>query len=186
MSRPATVVLAVTGSIAAYKAPFVLRGLRKLGHRVLPIMTPSATRFVGEATLAGLSGEPVHVQMFGSGDPGERHVELAAQADVIAVVPATADVLARMAAGRADDLVTATLLCARGSVVVAPAMHPRMWDHAATRRNVATLRSDGVSFVGPIEGEVASGDSGVGRMAEPDAIVQEIVAALARARGQSA
>lgn len=182
MSRPATIVLAVTGSIAAYKAPFVLRGLRKLGHRVRPIMTPSATRFVGEATLAGLSAEPVHTAMFAPGIAGELHVELAAEADVIAVVPATADVLARMAAGRADDLVTATILCGRGPVVVAPAMHPRMWDHAATRRNVATLLADGVSFVGPVEGEVASGDSGVGRMAEPETVVEAIVAAIARSR----
>lgn len=182
MSRPGTVVLAVTGSIAAYKAPFVLRGLRKLGLRVLPIMTPSATQFVGEATLAGLSGEPVHTSMFAPGVAGERHVELAAQADVVAVVPATADVLARMAQGRADDLVTATLLCARGPVVVAPAMHPRMWEHPATRRNVATLTGDGVAFVGPIDGEVASGDRGIGRMAEPETIVDAIVAAIARSR----
>lgn len=186
MSRPATVVLAVTGSIAAYKAPFVLRGLRKLSHRVVPIMTPSASRFVGEATLAGLSGEAVHTTMWAPGIPGELHVELAAEADVIAVVPATADVLARLAQGRADDLVTATVLCARGPVVVAPAMHPRMWAHPAVRRNVATLVGDGVGFVGPVDGEVASGDSGTGRMAEPDAIVTAIVAALARTRETTA
>jgi phosphopantothenoylcysteine decarboxylase/phosphopantothenate--cysteine ligase len=186
VSRPGCVVLAVTGSIAAYKAPAVLRGLRARGHRVLPIMTESAARFVGEATLAGLSGEAVHTSMFAPGTSGELHVELAAQADVVAVVPATADVLARMAQGRADDLVTATALCARGPVIVAPAMHPRMWANPAVQRNVRLLESDGVALAGPVDGEVASGERGVGRMAEPEAIVDAIVDAIARGREQIA
>lgn len=175
MTRPATIVLAVTGSIAAYKAPFVLRALRKLGHRVIPLMTASAQRFIGASTLAGLAGEPVHLDMWDPSRPGELHVDLAARADAIAIVPATADALARLASGRADDLVTATALCARAPVVVVPAMHPRMWSHPATRRNAATLRGDGVVFVGPVDGEVASGDAGVGRMAEPDVIVAAIL-----------
>lgn len=175
MTPSATIVLAVTGSIAAYKAPFVLRGLRKAGFRVVPLMTRSAPHFVGASTLAGLAGEPVHSDMWDPTTPGELHVELAALADVIALVPATADSLARLAHGRADDLVSATVLCARGPVLVAPAMHPAMWAHPATQRNVATLRADGVTFVGPESGEVASGDVGVGRLAEPDAIVAAIV-----------
>ncbi len=186
MSRPATILLAVTGSIAAYKAPFVLRGLGRLGHRVCPVMTASAQRFIGAATLAGLAGEPVHIDMFDAGTAGELHVDLAARADVIAIVPATADVLARLAQGRADDLVTAIVLCARSPVVVAPAMHPMMWSHPATRANVATLRDHGVTFIGPDDGEVASGDAGVGRMAEPESIVAAIVGALARARETTA
>jgi phosphopantothenoylcysteine decarboxylase/phosphopantothenate--cysteine ligase len=187
VSPRATIVLAVTGSIAAYKAPFVLRGLRKEGFRVLPIMTRSATQFVGASTLAGLAGEPVRSDMWDPATSGELHVEIASAADVIAIVPATADTLSRLAQGRADDLLTATVLCARCPVLVAPAMHPAMWSHPATQRNVAILRADGVTFVGPEEGEVASGDSGVGRLAEPDAVVAAImglVSALGAGRGE--
>jgi phosphopantothenoylcysteine decarboxylase/phosphopantothenate--cysteine ligase len=179
------VVLAVTGSIAAYKAPIVLRALRKRGARVIPILTRSAERFLGRATLAGLAGEPAHVDMFEPSMAGELHVELAALADVIAIVPATADVLARLAQGRADDLVTATALCAACPVLVAPAMHPRMWAHPATRRNLEALRGDGVIVIGPEEGEVASGDTGLGRMSEPDAVASAIDTILDRARGAS-
>ncbi len=176
--RP-TVVLAVTGSIAAYKAPIVARRLMERGIRVIPVMTRSALEFVGRATLSGLTGETVRTDAFDAGSAGELHVELGAVADVVAIVPATADVIARLAAGRADDLVTATCLCAIAPVVLAPAMHPRMWDHPATRRNVATLEADrGVRFVGPVAGPVASGDVGMGRMAEPDVIVAAILQAL--------
>ncbi len=178
-----TVVLAVTGSIAAYKAVEVARLLRKAGVRVLPIMTASATRFVGPATLAGICDQRVLTEMFatepGAAAPGEQHVALAAAADVIAIVPATADLLASLAAGRADDLVRATLLCARCPVVAAPAMHPRMWSHPATQRNVEQLARDGrLSLVGPVHGEVASGDVGLGRMAEPGDIAEHILATL--------
>jgi phosphopantothenoylcysteine decarboxylase / phosphopantothenate---cysteine ligase len=173
----ATIALAVTGSIAAYKAVEVARLLVKSGASVLPIMTASATRFVGPVTLSGICGAPVALDMWDSSFAGELHVSLAERADVLAIVPATADVLARLAAGRADDVVTATALCARGPVVVAPAMHPRMWDHAATRANVATLASR-VRFVGPVDGPVASGDSGMGRLAEPVDIVRAIEGAL--------
>jgi len=178
MSRP-VVVLAITGSIAAYKAPIVARLLLKRGARVIPLLTKSAREFIGSATLSGLTGERVHSSAFGEGVAGELHVDLAKQADVIAVVPATADTLARLAAGRADDLLTATALCAKCTVVLAPAMFPNMWSHPATQRNVAALAEDGrVVFVGPVLGEVASGDLGVGRMAEPEAIVDAIFSAL--------
>lgn len=176
--RP-VVALAVTGSVAAYKAAIVARLLVKAGARVIPVMTRSACEFLGRATLAGITGERVRDDMFEPGAPGELHVDLGSEADMLVIAPATADVLARMAAGRADDLVTALALCARGPVLVAPAMHPRMWAHPATQRNVAALVADGrVELVGPVDGEVASGERGVGRMADPETIA---AAALARA-----
>jgi phosphopantothenoylcysteine decarboxylase/phosphopantothenate--cysteine ligase len=175
--RP-TIALAVTGSIAAYKTAIIARLLIKAGARVIPVMTHSAKAFVGAATLSGISGEAVRDDMFASGVAGELHVDLAREADVVVIAPATADFLARLAAGRADDLVTALCLCAKGPVLAAPAMHPRMWAHPSTRRNVAMLLADGLELVGPVDGEVASGESGLGRMADPEIIA---AAALARA-----
>jgi phosphopantothenoylcysteine decarboxylase/phosphopantothenate--cysteine ligase len=173
--RSRVVALAVTGSVAAYKAVETARLLVKRGYRVIPLMTPSATRFVGPVTLSGICGEPVATDMWDPSYPGELHVAIGGRADLIAVVPATADFLARLAQGRADDLVTATVLCARGPVLVAPAMHPRMWSHPATQRNVAELRRLGsVQLVGPVVGPVASGDVGMGRMEEPAAIALAI------------
>jgi phosphopantothenoylcysteine decarboxylase/phosphopantothenate--cysteine ligase len=175
-----TIALCVTGSIAAYKAVEVARLLIKAGHRVLPVMTTSAARFIGPVTLAGVCGESVAMNMWDHTFAGEMHVRLAGQADIVAIVPATADVLARLAHGRADDLVAALALCARGPVIAAPAMHPRMWLHPATRRNVAEIAAQGlVKLVGPLSGEVASGDVGEGRMAEPEAVVAAILALLA-------
>ncbi|MBX3262900.1 MAG: bifunctional phosphopantothenoylcysteine decarboxylase/phosphopantothenate--cysteine ligase CoaBC [Labilithrix sp.] len=174
-SRARVVALAVTGSVAAYKAVEVARLLIKSGHRVLPLMTASATRFVGPVTLSGICGEPVATDMWDPAYPGELHVAIADRADVLAIVPATADALARLAQGRADDLVTATALCARGPVLVAPAMHPRMWSHPATQANVAALVSQGrVRLAGPVVGPVASGDVGMGRMAEPVEIARAV------------
>ena len=121
-----TVALAVSGSIAAYKAAEVARLLIKDGARVLPIMTRSAQQFLGATTLSGLCGERVHDDMWDPSFAGELHVDLARRADVVALIPATADLLARLAQGRADDLVTALALCAKGPVIAAPAMHPRM------------------------------------------------------------
>jgi phosphopantothenoylcysteine decarboxylase/phosphopantothenate--cysteine ligase len=178
-----TIALCVTGSIAAYKAVLVARLLVQAGATVVPVMTASATKFVGPATLAGICGASVKLDMF-DGSPGEVHVELGALADAVLVVPATADVIARFAEGRADDLVTALVLCAKGAVLAAPAMHPRMWEHPAIRRNVEELRRLGrVTLVGPVEGVVASGESGMGRMAEPEAIVEALGAALGAGRG---
>jgi phosphopantothenoylcysteine decarboxylase/phosphopantothenate--cysteine ligase len=143
------------------------------------VFTASASRFVGEATFSGLTGNAVASDMFDRGTPGELHVELARQSDLVLVVPATADVLARFADGRADDLVTATVLCATCPVMVVPAMHPSMWSHPATQRNVARLETDGrVERVGPVYGEVASGERGVGRMAEPEEIVFAVIRKL--------
>ncbi len=169
-----TVVLAVTGGIAAYKAVEVARLLKKLGARVLPVLTKNATKFVGSVTFSGITGEAVHEDLWDAGVSGELHVLLAAEADLIAVVPATADSIARMASGRCDDLVTATLLCTQSPVLVAPAMHPQMWKHPATAHNTNLLRDRGTLFVGPVDGPVASGESGLGRMAEPSEIVSAI------------
>jgi len=165
------VLLAVTGSIAAYKAVLLLRLLKKAGAHVEVLLTDTARRFVGAATFSGL-GAPVHDDMFSA--PGELHVTLGQRADVLLVAPATADVLARLRQGRADDLLTATALCLRGRLLLAPAMHPTMWHAPAVRENVALLQARGAELIGPVVGEVASGDSGMGRMAEPE----EIVAAL--------
>jgi phosphopantothenoylcysteine decarboxylase/phosphopantothenate--cysteine ligase len=173
-------VLGISGSIAAYKSVEVARLLVKAGARVTPLMTPSAKRFVGEVTLAGICGQPVISDMFAPGRGGEIHVALGGEADVVALVPATAELLAALAQGRADDVVRATALCADCPVLAAPAMHPRMWQHPATTRNVETLAADGrVALIGPLDGEVASGDSGMGRMAEASDIAAAILAACA-------
>ncbi len=172
LKREIDVLLGVTGSIAAYKAVEIARLFIKQQRNVQVLMTPSARRFVGAATFAGITGREVYTELFASS--GELHVELAQRAQRILVAPATADVLARFATGRADDLLTATLLCSDGPITLAPAMHPRMWQHPATQHNVRLLRERGVDFVGPAHGAVASGDVGWGRLAEP----ADIVAAL--------
>lgn len=174
------VVLCVTGSIAAYKSAPLLRLLTAAGAEVEVAMTRSARRFVGEATFSGLTGRPVRTSAFDRGASGELHVELAQRAELIVIAPATADVLARLATGRADDLVTSVALSAACPVLAAPAMHPTMWEHPATQRNVAQLACDGrVTLVGPVEGQVASGARGLGRMAEPEAIAAAALSVLA-------
>ena len=149
------------------------------GIAVVPVMTDSATRFLGPLTLSGICGTPVVRDMFDAGYGGEVHVDLGRSLDLVLVVPATADLLARLAQGRADDIVSALSLSVACPVLVAPAMHTRMWRHPATQRNVATLRSDGrVTLIGPVEGPLASGETGPGRLSDPE----EIVAAAASAR----
>ncbi len=175
-----TVALVVTGSIAAFKAALVARLLVKAGAKVLPVMTRAAREFLGPATLSGITGRPVPDGMWDPSFPGEMHVAVAAEADLVLVVPATADFLARLAQGRAEDLATALCLVAGVPILAAPAMHPKMWAHPATQRNVGMLRADGrVRFLGPDTGLVASGDEGPGRMVEPEAIFAATVAALA-------
>ena len=177
--RGRSVALVVTGSIAAYKAAEVARLLVKAGATVLPVMTKAATEFLGATTLSGITGHAAAIDMWDKAVSGELHVTLASRADVVCVAPATADSLSRFAHGRADDLVAALVLCARGPVVVAPAMHPRMWDHPATALNVRALEQQGrVRLVGPVVGEVASGEHGMGRMAAPEDIVSAVAAAL--------
>ncbi len=176
---PPRIALLVTGGIAAYKAPIIARELVRRGAEVRVAMTASAQRFVGPLTFAGLLGSTPIVDL-SDASGGEAHVELAAWADLLLVAPATANVLAKMAHGLADDIVSATLLCARGQVTVAPAMHTRMWEHPATQENVETLRQRDVAFVGPVHGALASGDEGAGRMAEPERIAEAAIHALSR------
>src|SRR3954470_18963165 len=144
------ITVCVTGSVAAYKAVLLVRALLKDGAFVEVVLTHGAREFVGAATFSGLTGRRVLTDVFDAEHPGELHVDLAARSDMILVVPATADVLARLASGRADNLVTALALCASCPLLVAPAMHPNMWSHPATQRNVASLAADKrVGFVGP-------------------------------------
>jgi phosphopantothenoylcysteine decarboxylase/phosphopantothenate--cysteine ligase len=160
------VILGVGAGIAAYKACELLRLLKETGHRVRVIPTPDALRFVGEPTWAALSGEPVTTEVWS--DVAEvPHVRLGQTADLVLVVPATADLLARAAAGMAQDLLTATLLTARCPVMYAPAMHTEMWEHSATQHNVATLRERGAIVVDPAAGRLTGADSGKGRLPEP-------------------
>ena len=177
------VALAVCGSIAAYKAVIVARELVGHGVAVTPVMTESAAHFVGPLTLSGICGRAVVRSMFDPSYSGEVHVDLGQSVDLVLIAPATADVLARLATGRADDIVTALALSAQCPVLAAPAMHSRMWHHPATQRNVATLRADGrVKLVGPVDGPLASGESGMGRLADPDAIVTAALLLLAGQR----
>jgi phosphopantothenoylcysteine decarboxylase / phosphopantothenate---cysteine ligase len=174
------VVLGVGGGIAAYKACEVLRGLTESGHRVRVLPTESALSFVGAATFEALSGQPVHTGVFAD-VPRVPHVRLGQQADLVLVAPATADLLARAAHGRADDLLTATLLTARCPVVFFPAMHTEMWEHPATQDNVALLRSRGAVVTEPANGRLTGSDTGPGRLADPDEIVDLAKLLLARA-----
>jgi phosphopantothenoylcysteine decarboxylase / phosphopantothenate---cysteine ligase len=174
------ITLCVSGSIAAYKAAVLARSLLRAGATVQPVMTEAAAQFLGRSTLEGLTGRLVRSNMFeGAGEP---HVDLARWSHLLLIAPATADLLARLAQGRADDLVTATALCARCPVVIAPAMHPTMWEHPLTQSNVARLRElPGWTLLGPVFGEVASGDKGEGRMLEPEQIAAALPGLLARA-----
>jgi len=164
------VILGVGGGIAAYKACEVLRGLIETGHDVRVVPTEAALRFVGAATFEALSGQPVHADVFVD-VPEVPHVRLGKEADLVLVVPATADVLARAAHGVADDLLTATLLTARCPVAFFPAMHTEMWEHPATRDNVALLRARGAVVTEPAAGRLTGADTGKGRLADPAEIV---------------
>ncbi len=176
------VVLGVSGGIAAYKAALVARTLRKAGATVQVVMTEAATRFVGPATFEGLTGRRVWTDVFD--DPAAiAHVQVAREADVAVFAPATANVLAKFAVGLADDMVSGVYTCLTCPVVVAPAMHTEMWLHAATRANVETLRSRGVTIVGPDEGELAGGDVGPGRLVDVGVLVDAVVAALGQRSG---
>jgi phosphopantothenoylcysteine decarboxylase/phosphopantothenate--cysteine ligase len=163
------IVLGVAGGIAAYKAAHVLRSFTEAGHDVRVVPTRAALEFVGRATWEALSGHPVTSEVF-EDVPEVAHVRLGRQADLVVVAPATADLLARAASGRADDLLAATLLTATCPVLMAPAMHTEMWQHPATRANVATLRERGVHVLDPDSGRLTGADSGPGRLPEPDAI----------------
>jgi len=176
------ILLIVGGGIAAYKAAELIRLLRTRGHAVRCVMTEAAHHFVTPMTLAALSEDKVYTTLWDLKDEAEMgHIQLSRQADLIVVAPATADLMARMTAGLANDLATTLLLATDTPVLVAPAMNVRMWGHAATVRNVAQLRADGVTVMTPDEGIMACGEYGPGRLPEPPAIVAAIEAMLAPA-----
>ncbi|MBY9061401.1 bifunctional phosphopantothenoylcysteine decarboxylase/phosphopantothenate--cysteine ligase CoaBC [Sphingomonas yunnanensis] len=177
MSR---ILLIVGGGIAAYKSCELVRELRRRGHRVRCVLTEGGAHFVTAMTLAALSEDKVYTDLWDLKDEAEMgHIQLSREADLVVVAPATADLLARMAAGLANDLATTLLLATDKPVLAAPAMNVRMWLHAATQRNVARLRADGVTVMEPDEGAMACGEFGPGRLPEPLAIAQRIERALA-------
>jgi phosphopantothenoylcysteine decarboxylase/phosphopantothenate--cysteine ligase len=174
------ILLIVGGGIAAYKACELIRLCRKASIAVRCVTTAAAQHFVTPMTLAALSENQVFTSLWDLKDEAEMgHIQLSREADLVVVAPATADLMAKMAAGIADDLATTVLLATDKPVLVAPAMNVRMWHHPATRRNVATLRGDGVTVLEPDEGPMACGEFGAGRLPEPAAILAAIQAALA-------
>jgi len=173
------VLLIVGGGVAAYKALELTRLLRKAGVGVRPILTHAGAQFVTPLSLAALAEDKVYSELFSLTDEAEMgHIQLSRSADLVVVAPATADLMAKAAHGLAVDLASTTLLATDKPVLMAPAMNVRMWEHAATKRNLATLKADGVAFVGPDDGAMACGEYGPGRMAEPAAIFDAIVGML--------
>ncbi len=173
------ILLIIGGGIAAYKSLTLIRLLRGQGAAVTPVLTRAGAEFVTPLSVAALAGEKVYQSLFDLTDEAEMgHIQLSRVADLIVVAPATADLMARMATGQADDLASTLLLATDTRVLLAPAMNVRMWTHPATQRNIATLRGDGLLFTGPDEGEMACGEYGPGRLAEPEAILAAIRAAL--------
>ncbi|MBO9579197.1 MAG: bifunctional phosphopantothenoylcysteine decarboxylase/phosphopantothenate--cysteine ligase CoaBC [Microbacteriaceae bacterium] len=171
------VVVGVTGGIAAYKAVSVVRELVLAGHDVHVVATENALRFVGRPTLEAISRNPVHTDLY-EGVAEVRHVAIGQAADLVVVAPATANTLAKLAAGLADDLLGNTILASKAPIVLAPAMHTEMWQNAATQANVALLRHRGVTIVGPESGRLTGRDAGPGRMSEPADIVAAALAAV--------
>jgi phosphopantothenoylcysteine decarboxylase / phosphopantothenate---cysteine ligase len=170
-------LLGLTGGVAAYKAAELSRLLLKQGADVQVVMTEAACQFITPVTLQALSGKPVYTSMWDSRvDNGMPHIELSRDRDLVLVAPATADFLAKLAHGRADDLLSTLCLARECPLMVAPAMNRQMWEHPATQRNMTQLRQDAVSIIGPDAGEQACGETGLGRMLEPDAIVASVVA----------
>lgn len=176
------VVVGITGGIAAYKAVGVVRGFVLAGHSVQVVATDAALRFVGRPTLEAISRNPVHTDLY-EGVAEVRHVAIGQAADLIVIAPATANSIAKLAAGLADDLLGNTVLASRAPVVIAPAMHTEMWQNPATVANIATLRSRGFTIVGPGVGQLTGSDSGPGRMVEPDEIVAAALAVVDRLYG---
>lgn len=181
LSSAKRILLIIGGGIAAYKCLDLIRRLRERGHRVRAVMTKAAQQFVTPLSVAALTNERVFTDLFDLDDEREiGHIRLARDPDVIVVAPATADLIARMAGGHADDLATAILLATDKTVLVAPAMNPRMWLNPATRRNVEQLKRDGIHFVGPAIGEMAErGEAGPGRLSEVPDLLSAIESALA-------
>ena len=170
------VLLIIAGGIAAYKSLEVIRRLGDRGIKARCILTKAGAEFVTLLSVASLSGDKVFSDLFSLTDEAEMgHIQLSRDADLVVVAPATADLIGKMAHGLADDLASTALMATDKPVLIAPAMNPEMWDHPATRRNVELLRADGIGFIGPNQGDTACGETGWGRMAEPDEIVAAIV-----------
>ena len=175
MLQGKNILLIIAGGIAAYKSLELIRRLRDAGAAVTPVMTKSAHEFVTPMSVSALAGRAVHQDLFDLTTEAEMgHIQLSRSADLVVVAPATADLMAKMATGLANDLASTLLLATDTPVLIAPAMNVRMWDHPATQRNIATLKADGISFVGPNSGDMACGEYGAGRMAEPAEILVAI------------
>ncbi|WP_050527742.1 bifunctional phosphopantothenoylcysteine decarboxylase/phosphopantothenate--cysteine ligase CoaBC [Pseudorhodobacter aquimaris] len=175
------ILLVIGGGISAFKSLDLIRRLRERGASVTPVLTRAAEQFVTPLSVAALSGSKLYRDLFDLTDEAEMgHIQLSRSADLIVVAPATADLMAKMSHGRADDLASTLLLATDTPVLLAPAMNVRMWDHPATQRNIATLRGDGIRFVGPNAGDMACGEHGPGRMAEPMEILAAIEAGFAK------
>lgn len=172
------VIVAVTGGVAAYKAANLTSLLVQRDLSVQTVMTDAAQEFLGSATLMALSGRPVATKLFDPTMPLGAHIELARDAKLLCVAPATANFLASAAQGRGDDLLSTLYLCFTGPVILAPAMNVEMWNQASVQRNIAQLREDGVHFVGPQEGWLSCRQKGMGRMADPETIADAIVEQL--------
>ncbi|MDX1781622.1 MAG: bifunctional phosphopantothenoylcysteine decarboxylase/phosphopantothenate--cysteine ligase CoaBC [Thalassovita sp.] len=173
------ILLIIGGGIAAFKVPDLIRRLRERGAAVTPVMTRAAQEFVTPLTVSSLAGEKVYTDLFDLTDEAEMgHIQLSRAADLVLVAPATADLMAKMAGGHANDLASTLLMATDTPVMIAPAMNVRMWDHPATQRNLALLRQDGVTVLGPDEGDMACGEYGAGRMVEPMQIVDAVAPAL--------
>jgi phosphopantothenoylcysteine synthetase/decarboxylase len=180
MGAKRTIVLGVTGSIAAYKAADIASQLVKAGHTVHCVMTSAATQFITPLTLETLSRQPVTTELFAPREWNPTHVAIADVADLLLVAPATADIIAKLALGLADDALSSTALALRpeAKVVIAPAMNGKMWLHPATQANVATLKARGVEFIGPDKGLLACGYEGIGRLWPADKIVEHVLKLL--------
>src|SRR6195952_508887 len=175
-----SILLIVGGGIAAYKSLELVRRLAERGIRTRAILTSAGAEFVTPLSLSALTGDKIYSDLFSLTDEAEMgHIQLSRSADLVVVAPATADLMAKLANGHANDLASTALLATDKRVLMAPAMNVRMWNHPATQRNLATLKADGVLTIGPDEGAMACGEFGPGRMAEPEAIFQAIEAALA-------
>lgn len=169
-----TLILGITGGVAAYKAAELARLWIKAGYRVQTVMTEAATHFIGTATLQALTGKQVLTDLWGADGSGMDHIHASRQADLIVVAPASADFMAKLAQGRADDLLSTLCLARACPLILAPAMNREMWGNPATQRNIDQLRVDGVAFIGPESGEQACGETGLGRMSEPQAIFDAV------------
>jgi len=173
-------VVGVAGGVAAYKSAALVSQLVQLGRRVTVVMTPSASRFIGAATFQALTGRAVVTDLFDERYPLGPHIELSKDSKLLCVAPATANFLAKAAAGLADDLLSTLYLTFTGSILLAPAMNCEMWDNPAVQRNVATLRGDGIHLIGPEKGWLSCRHQGTGRMSEPETIARAITEILNR------